>query len=114
MGMNTATKVSALALATFLSVPGCAATTHATTPAIVGTARPSSSLETVVDQPGPLTVETFISATWQVDREGLINLDDPKAKAAHLVDGPEPIDLFIHVIHHPEQGLYLVDSGVER
>jgi N-acyl homoserine lactone hydrolase len=112
--MNAATKLSALVFASIFSLSGCAATSHATTPAAIGAVRPSSSLEAVVDQPGPITVDTVVSATWEVDRGGLIDLDAPKSKAARLVDAPEPIDLFIHVLHHPERGLYLVDSGVER
>ncbi len=106
-----------LALASLLSLSGgvgCAATSHPTTTAPLGTAASASGLEAVVDQPGPVTVETIVSAEWQVDRSGLIDLNDPKAKAAHLVDGPEPIDLFIHVIRHPEKGTFIVDSGVER
>lgn len=112
--MKTATTASALALFSVLSLAGCASTSHVTTAARLGVERPAASLETVVDEPGPISVETVISATWQVDRSGLIDLNDPKAKAARLTDGLEPIDLFIHVIRHPTRGLFLVDSGVER
>jgi glyoxylase-like metal-dependent hydrolase (beta-lactamase superfamily II) len=111
--MKTTTFLSSLAIS-LSSLVGCAATNHARTPATLGIQSASSSLEVVVDAPGPVTVDTVVSATWQVDRGGLIDLNDPKAKAAHLVDGPEPIDLFIHVIHHPRRGTFLVDSGVER
>jgi N-acyl homoserine lactone hydrolase len=116
--MNHVTTLSALAIASIVSLApalgGCAATGHPTAPASLGIARPTSSLEAVIDQPGPITVETIVSATWEVDRSGLVDLNDPKAKAAHLVDGAEPIDLFIHVLRHPDKGTYLVDSGVER
>lgn len=111
--MKTTTFLSALAIS-LSSLAGCAATNHATVPATLGVARATSSLEAVIDAPGPVTVDTVVSATWQVDRSGLIDLNDPKAKAAHLVDGLEPIDLFIHVVHHPQRGTFLVDSGVER
>jgi glyoxylase-like metal-dependent hydrolase (beta-lactamase superfamily II) len=49
-----------------------------------------------------------------VTRAGLINLDDPRAKAAHLVDGDEAIQIYAHVIHHPTRGMFLVDTGVTR
>jgi glyoxylase-like metal-dependent hydrolase (beta-lactamase superfamily II) len=112
--MNNVAPFAALAIACTLSSAGCAATSHPTTPATLGVDRPAASLEAVVDQPGPVTVDTIVSATWQVDRSGLLDLNDPRARAAHLADGPEPIDLFIHVIHHPTRGTFLVDSGVER
>jgi glyoxylase-like metal-dependent hydrolase (beta-lactamase superfamily II) len=105
---------SIFAVASVLSIAGCAATRHPTANASLGASRPTSSLEAIVDLPGPVTVDTILSAEWQVDRGGLIDLNDPKAKAAHLANGPEPIDLFIHVLRHPQKGIYLVDSGVER
>jgi glyoxylase-like metal-dependent hydrolase (beta-lactamase superfamily II) len=68
----------------------------------------------VIDQPGPLDVETVASADWAVDRSGLINLDHPKAKTAGLKDGDEPIQIYFHVIRHPTRGMFIVDTGVER
>lgn len=52
------------------------------------------------------------SASWQIDRSGLIDLDDPKAIAAGLGDGLEPIDIYFYVIDHPNHGRFLIDSGV--
>jgi N-acyl homoserine lactone hydrolase len=101
-------------LASLTGGAGCAATSHPTAPATLGVARASSALETVVDLPGPITVETVVAADWEVPRSGLINLDHPRAKAAHLVDGPEPIEIVFHALHHPAQGLFLVDTGVEH
>ena len=68
----------------------------------------------VIDQPGPVTVETIASCDWVVDRSGLINLKHEKAKAAGLVDGEEPIQVFFHVIRHPVHGTFIVDTGVEK
>ncbi len=114
--MKTLTGLPALVLASLfsLALDGCGATSHPTTTASIGTPGATSAFEALIDQPGPVDVDTVVSARWQVDRSGLIDLNDPKAKAAGLVDGPEPIDLFIHVIRHPEKGTFLVDSGVER
>ncbi len=83
-------------------------------PASLGVASSSSALEKVIDEPGPVTVESIVAAEWKVVLSGLLNLDDPAAKAAHLADRREPIDLFVHVIHHPTQGTFLVDTGVEH
>ncbi|MFO0588315.1 MAG: MBL fold metallo-hydrolase [Polyangiaceae bacterium] len=93
---------------------GCHPTTHAFAPVSLGQARSSTDLDAVIDVPGPVTVETVNAADWEVDRGGLINLDHPKAKAAGLKDGPEPIQIYFHALRHPQKGLFLVDSGVER
>lgn len=94
---------------------GCRSTGHLVAPATAfGTAASSSSLEAVIDAPGPIVVDTVVAATWYVHRSGLINLDHPKARAAHLGKGDEPIELVFHAIRHPTRGLFLVDSGVER
>ena len=53
-------------------------------------------------------------ADWAVDRSGLINLGHPRAKAAHLEEGSEPIKVYIYEIEHPRFGGYLVDSGIAR
>ncbi|NUP10812.1 MAG: MBL fold metallo-hydrolase [Polyangiaceae bacterium] len=59
-------------------------------------------------------MESITGATWEVPRSGLINLDDARAKAAGLTDGPEPIAIFFHAVRHPTRGLYIIDTGVER
>jgi glyoxylase-like metal-dependent hydrolase (beta-lactamase superfamily II) len=106
---------AALALAAAAgALTTCTPTSHRSAPADLGTARTAADLERVVDEPGPVTVETVIGADWEVDRAGLINLDHPAAKAAHLTAGPEPIVIAFHAIRHPKLGLYIVDTGVER
>ncbi len=87
---------------------------HASEATKLGTPSSAAALEAVIDQPGSLTVETVASADWQIDRSGLINLKHPKAKAAGLTDGQEPIQIFFHAIHHPTRGLFIVDTGVEN
>ena len=93
---------------------GFTPTTHATVPARLGTTSSSSAMEALVDQPGPVTVETVVGADWAVTRAGLINLKDPKAVAAGLKDGDEPIVVQFHALRHPSRGLFLVDTGIER
>lgn len=105
---------SRLAAAALLLAAACATTTHPTGPSTLGTARRSQDLLAVVDQPGPVEVETVASADWVTSRGGLVNLDHPRARAAGLVDGPEPIQIYFHALRHPTRGVFLVDTGVER
>lgn len=66
-----------------------------------------------MDQPGPIKIKT-ISADWVANLSGLLNLNHPKAVQAGLKERPEPIKIFAHVIRHPSQGFFLVDTGVSR
>src|SRR5690242_1774778 len=79
-----ASVISTAALAAGLSA--CTPTSHAVVASPMGVARAASSLDAVVDQPGPITVETVVGAEWAVPRSGLINLKHPKAVAAKLTD----------------------------
>jgi N-acyl homoserine lactone hydrolase len=92
----------------------CGGTSHPTGAPTLGVARSSSDLLAVMDVPGPVEVETVASADWAVPRKGLVNLDHPRARAAGLQDGQEPIQVYFHALRHPTRGLFLVDTGVER
>lgn len=96
------------------TLDGCAFSSHPTQSSTLGTSRSSSELVAIIDQPGPVEVETVASADWAVNRSGLLNLEHPKAKAAGLKDGDEPILIYFHVVRHPTRGMYIVDSGIER
>lgn len=106
---HTLIRLSCLALL----LSACKLTTHPVKPSELGTASSSEALLAVIDQPGPIQLETVKSADWSVDRSGLLNLEHPKAKAAGLQDGLEPISIFFHALRHPERGLFIVDTGVE-
>ncbi len=93
---------------------GFPVTHHAAEASTLGETSSSHSLEAVVDQPGPVTVETVVGCDWSVPLSGLVNLDHPKAVAAGLKDRDEPIVVVFHAIRHPTKGLFLVDTGVER
>jgi N-acyl homoserine lactone hydrolase len=93
---------------------GCAATGHATASSTLGVSSRTATLDALIDEPGPIAVETITAATWVVDRSGLVDLTHPKAKAANLTDGPEPIALYVHLVRHPQYGTFMVDSGVEQ
>jgi glyoxylase-like metal-dependent hydrolase (beta-lactamase superfamily II) len=92
---------------------GFAATSHEARKSSLGVARPTADLPALLAQPGPVELETVNSADWAVERGGLINLDHPTAKAAGLKNEDEPVQVFFHALRHPEQGLFIVDTGVE-
>jgi N-acyl homoserine lactone hydrolase len=93
---------------------GCTLTHHGAQRSSLGQPRRAADLLAVIDQPGPVVLETVDSVDWEVDRSGLLDLSDPKAKAAGLKDTPEPIQVFFHVLRHPTRGTFIVDTGVER
>ena len=100
-----------LPLTLSLLLAGCTLTRHPTQPATLGQVRTFDDLNKVIDVPGPVTVDTVNTADWGVARSGLINLNHPTAIAAGLQDGEEPIQVFFHALHHPERGLFVVDTG---
>ncbi len=100
-------------------VGGCAQTTHEVEAAPVVVAKSAQPLswadfESRLDEPGPIELRKFVAADWAVPREGMINLEHPQAKAAHLSDGPEAIQVYFYEIEHAEHGGFLIDSGVAR
>jgi N-acyl homoserine lactone hydrolase len=104
-----------LALCSALTgLSGCVATGHPVVPSSMGEQSSSEKLEAAIRTPGPVEIETVAAAEWKVPRSGLINLDHPRAKAAGLDDGDEPVTIYFHALRHPTRGLFIVDSGVER
>lgn len=108
------TSPSAAPLAVLLLLAACTPTGHPVVPSALGTPRDAAALLAVVDLPGPVKLEEIVAADWAVPREGLWNLDSPKAKAAGLSPGLEPAQLTFQALRHPTQGLFIVDTGVER
>lgn len=107
-------RLTLAALAGLALSSGCTITSHETKQVRMGKALNSRAMLALIDEPGPLQVETVNAADWEIDRSGLINLDHPRAKEAGLKDGSEPIEIYFHVITHPTRGAFLVDSGVEN
>jgi glyoxylase-like metal-dependent hydrolase (beta-lactamase superfamily II) len=68
----------------------------------------------LLEQPGPLEVETVVSADWAVDRSNIINMEHPEAIRAGLKEGDEPIQVYFHVVRHPKWGTFIIDTGVEK
>ncbi len=81
-----------------------------------GTSRPVgwAQMEAMLDMPGPVELETVASASAVSDLDGLLNLNHPAARSAGLRNRDEPIQIFLHVLKHPDRGVYLVDTGVAK
>src|ERR1700689_1332756 len=106
--------IAGVAIAAGVLSAGCAASTHAARPSALGAVSSAAAMEALINRPGPVEVETVVGADWAGTRAGLINLDAPAAKAAHLTDGDEPIQIFVHVLRHPTRGTFLIDTGGTR
>jgi len=89
------------------------ATTHPTTPATIGTPISASAMEALIDQPGPIDVET-IGADWEADLAGLLNINNPKAVQAGLTKRKEPIQIYAHVVRHPAAGVFLTHLHLDH
>jgi N-acyl homoserine lactone hydrolase len=101
-------RVAALSL-----LAACAVTSHGTQTARLGTPSSLAALEEVIDMPGPLRAQTLVAADWHVPLSGMLNLDDPSARAAGLEDREEPLYIFLHSLWHPTRGAFIIDTGVE-
>ena len=103
-----------LAFAITLLGQGCGMSSHPVAQAVQGKPSSSADMERVLDQPGPVQLETINSADWAVPLAGLVNLKSPAAIQAGLKDREEPIQVYAHVLTHPQRGHFLVDTGVSR
>lgn len=101
-----------IALAIAASLVACTASTHATRSGDLGRSSTLERMEAVASVPGPVAFERVVAADWVVPLSGLLNLDDPRAKAAGLEDRSEPIEIYLYVLQHPRAGDFIVDSGV--
>ena len=104
----------ALSFPLILLLPGCALTDHQLGKPALGRASGSAEMERLIDQPGPIQLETINSADWSVALAGLVNLQSPASLQAGLKDRDEPIQVYAHLLKHPQRGNYLVDTGISR
>ena len=103
-----------LAYALILALSGCSLSTQPLGTAAPGKASSSAEMEGLIDQPGPIELETIISADWSVPLAGLLNLKSEAAIRAGLNDREEPIQVYAHLLKHPKRGNFLVDTGVSK
>lgn len=114
-GLMTTTTTSILTAAAAGLLAACQVTSHQATPVSLGRASSGAALDAALVAEGPtVTVERVVAADWAVPLSGLLDLDDPKARAAGLEDREEAIQIYMYVIRHPEHGTVVVDSGVAR
>ena len=106
--------ISILSCALILSLQGCELSSHPLGKPALGKASSSAEMERLIDQPGPIQLETIDSAHWSVPLAGLLNLNSPEAVQAGLKDRDEPIQIYAHLLKHPQRGNYLVDTGVSK
>lgn len=97
-----------------LLLQGCALSSHPVGNQAIGRASGSAEMEGLIDRPGTVRLETITSADWQVPLSGILNLKNPAAVEAKLVDRDEPIHVYAHLIRHPQRGNFLVDTGVSQ
>ncbi|AUX19748.1 metallo-beta-lactamase [Sorangium cellulosum] len=88
------------------------ASTHEAVRATLGEPTTLQAMEALLDDAGPITVQTVISARWESSRSGLINL--AHERAASLTDGAEPVEISFHALEHPTRGLYVIDTGAAQ
>lgn len=100
--------------ALILLLQGCSITHHALGGPALGKTSSSAEMERLIDQTGPIQLETINSADWSVPLAGLVNLKNPTAIEAGLKDKEEPIHVYTHSLKHPRRGNYLVDTGVSQ
>ena len=60
----------------------------------------------------PINFQRIKSADWAVEREGLINLKDPRSIEKKITNGKEAISIYFYNIEHPIFGRYMIDSGI--
>jgi N-acyl homoserine lactone hydrolase len=99
------------ALLSILVLLGCTTTSHPEQPTKLGQAIEQFKMESLLEQAGPIELQTIESADWSVELSGLLNLNRPQAKAAGLTNRDEPIKVYLHLLRHPSRGLFMVDTG---
>ena len=108
--MSSLSRSVSLLLSAVLAL-GCAVTRAPASTRPLAPAAATADWTTHLRTPGPITIESAVSARWSVPAAGLIDRDDPAA--AHLTDEKVPIVLPVHLLHHPEAGVLTVDTGID-
>lgn len=106
--------LSISSFALVLLLQGCALSSHPLGRPAIGKPSSSAEMERLIDQPGPIQLETIDSADWSLPLSGPLNLKSPKAIRAGLTDHEEPIQIYVHVLKHSQRGYFLVDTGMSK
>ena len=92
----------------------CEPSTLKTVPSKLGQASSMQQLRASLAAPGTVVFTKHLSANWQINLSGLLNLEHPKAIEAGLEERAEPIEIYLYSLQHPTKGTYFVDSGVSE
>lgn len=103
-----------LGCALAMALQGCSLTNHPLGKPALGKSSSSAEMERLIDQPGPVELESIVSADWSVSLEGLLNLDSAEAISAGLKERDEPIQVYAHLLKHPQRGNFIIDTGVSQ
>lgn len=101
-------------LAACALLSACDTTTLEAIPAELGKSSSMEQLKASLSRPGTVEFTKHLSADWEINLSGLLNLEHPKAVKAGLEDRAEPIEIYLYSLRHPTKGSYLVDSGVSE
>jgi N-acyl homoserine lactone hydrolase len=66
----------------------------------------------VFQNPRPVTIESFVTGTVNINRRGTINTKHPKA--GYIKDEILNVPIMVHLAHHDELGDYLLDAGLDK
>lgn len=105
-------KTPRLLSAAVVVLSSCAFTTHPARPEPITPAAAPPSWAAALAGPVHLEWEPVVSATWRVERAGLVNLERPEAR--ELPHDEVPIVLPVHVLRHPTRGTFIIDTGVSK
>lgn len=96
---------------------GCTATSVPSEKLKKGVSVNHNYLETALSKnkaSSPVTLKKHISAKWEVDLEGLLDLTDEKAVAAGIENKMEPIEVSFYELNHEKFGSYIIDTGIAK
>lgn len=93
-------------------VLSCQVTSHNVKPYISD--KTSATLPTSIKPNKYVEFQVVKVADWEASLDGLLDLDDPKAKAVGLKDRAEPISIYFYLVKHPKFGTFMIDSGMGK
>ena len=71
----------------------------------------ATTLEQILARPRPIQLETLNTGIVALDKTVLLNPDHPEFK--NFTEDGSDLLVYAHLIRHPEQGEFLVDSGLD-
>lgn len=69
------------------------------------------SWDELFQNPGPITLESFITGTVIINRRGTLNPEHPRTR--DVGDEELEVPILAHWVHHEELGDYLLDAGLD-